>query len=235
MARLQAPADAGAFFLTVYTEQNISIMFRMQTAATVEALRQYLSRTAPFYGEREAKKSGFDPLDRLLGGGVPKGALTVLTGARGAGRLTLAAQLAAEETKAGRPLAWVDAKGTLYPPALAAAGVDLARVLMVRSEDERVVYAAEQIVSSGAFGLVVASGLDSLLTPSRVRRLQTSLEGQPVSMLLVLDPPAAARVTSAALKLVLSRRSRGIMVEVEKDRSGSATGRRALVATATSA
>jgi cell division inhibitor SulA/protein ImuA len=201
----------------------------MQTA-TVEELRQYLSRTAPFYGEREGKKSGLDTLDHLLGGGLPKGGLTILTGDRGAGRLTIAARIAAEETKASRPIAWVDAKGTLYPPALAAAGVELERVLMVKSEDERIVYAAEQIVSSGAFHLVVATGLDNLLNPSRARRLQTSAEGQNVSVLLVLEPNAASRITNAALKLSLSRRGRGIMIEVEKDRTGTATGRKAMLA-----
>jgi hypothetical protein len=177
------------------TEQIISIMIGMQ-AATVEELRRYLARTAPF--QREAHEPG---------DGLPKGAITVLTGDRGAGRLTYAAKLAAEETRASRPVAWVDARGTLYPPALAEQGVDLARVLMVRSEDERVVYAAEQIVSSGAFKLVIATGLDALLTQSRARRLQLEAEGQAVSVLLVLDPPAAARITNAALKLQLSRLS----------------------------
>jgi recombination protein RecA len=166
-------------------------------SSTVEELRQRLSRSAPYLGERPT-----------LSRGIPKGAITILTGDRGAGRLTFAAKIAAEETKASRPIAWIDAKGTLYPPALAAAGVELSRVLMVKSEDERVVYAAEQIVSSGAFGLVVATGLDSLLTPSRARRLQLGAEGQQVSLLLVLDPPAARRITNAALKLDISKRGR---------------------------
>jgi hypothetical protein len=164
-------------------------------SSTVEELRQRLSRSAPYLGERPT-----------LSRGIPKGAITILTGDRGAGRLTFAAKIAAEETKASRPIAWIDAKGTLYPPALAAAGVELSRVLMVKSEDERVVYAAEQIVSSGAFGLVIATGLDSLLTPSRARRLQLGAEGQQVSLLLVLDPPAARRITNAALKLDISKR-----------------------------
>lgn len=202
----------------------------MAATATVDELRQFLMRTAPFYGEREGKRSGLETLDQLLGRELPKGSIVVLTGDRGAGRLTLAARMAAEETKASRPVAWIDARGTLYPPALAQEGVDLSRVLMVKSEDERVVYAAEQIVSSGAFGLVIATGLDALLTQSRARRLQTEAEGRAVTMLLVLDPPAAARMTNAALKLKLSRRGRGIMVEVEKDRAGYATGRKAICA-----
>lgn len=202
----------------------------MQTAVqSVEGLRRYISRTAPFQGEREGKRTGLSGLDHLLGRGLPKGGLTLLTGPPGTGRLTLAARIAAEETKAARPVAWVDAKGTLYPPALAAEGVALERMLMVRSTSDRVVYAAEQIVGSGAFGLVVANGLDALLSPPRARRLQTATESGRCSVLLILDPPAAARCTNATLELHLSRRHRSIMVKVEKDRTGFATGRRALV------
>jgi hypothetical protein len=165
--------------------------------ADLDGLRTYLARTAPFRGgEREARRVGLD-LD------LPKGAITVLAGVAGAGRTSLAARIAAEETKAGRPVAWIDGKGTLYPPALAAAGVALHRVLMVQSTDERAVYAAEQITASGAFGVVIASGIDAFLTPHRSRRLQTSAEGQRASLVLVLD--AKTSFTQAALELRVSR------------------------------
>src|SRR5690606_21964225 len=98
------PGDDPGLFSVLDTEQIIRYKEGMQPAATVEALRQFLSRTAPFYGQREGKKSGLDALDQLLGQGLPKGAIVVLTGERGAGRLTLAARIAAEETKASRPI-----------------------------------------------------------------------------------------------------------------------------------
>ena len=77
--------------------------------------------------------------------------------------------------------------------------------------------------------MVAASGLDHLLTPSRLRRIQTATEGARVCTLLVLEPRAAQRVTTAALKLRLTRRHRGIQVLVEKDRTGRAIGRRAIL------
>lgn len=203
----------------------------VSVATRVEELRRQLRAQAPFLGDREGVPSGLEALDGLLGGGFPGGAVTVLSGVPGSGRMTLATALLARHTRAGRPVAWIDGRGTLYPPALAAAGVDLERVLMVRGGGARTAYAVEQIIESGAFGVVVASGLERLLGPAVARRIQTSTEAARISTLLLLDPSAAGPITQAALKLQLSRRSGGILVEVEKDRSGRAAGRRAMVST----
>ena len=194
----------------------------------LDEIRALLRKKAPFVGERGGRATGEDALDQLLAGGFPKGGISVLTGLAGSGRLTIAARLLAEETRACRPVAWIDAKGTLYPPALANLGVQLERVLVVRGAKERSVYAAEQIIGSGAFGVVVATGLDGYLNATRERRLQTATEGTETSTLLVLDPPAAARFAHATMKLSLTRRATNMMVQVEKDRTGAA-GRRATV------
>ena len=199
----------------------------VQTARTdVQALRAYLRAKAPFLGTREGLATGFEGLDQILNGGFPKSARTVITGQPGAGRMTLAAQALAEETRRHRPVAWVDAAGLVYPPALEAQGVELSRLLLVQGAAERSAYAAEQIIDTGAFQVVVVSGLDAHLDAARARRLQTASEGARVSTLLVLEPPAAQRVQGAALKLHLTRRAHHIQVEVEKDRSGHAFGRR---------
>ena len=193
------------------------------------AIRAYLKSHAPFLSDREDVSSGSQALDRLLLGGLPRGSLTVITGEVGTGRMTLAAQALCQETQRGRPVAWVDGQGMLYPPALALQGLDLQRLLIVRKAAERSVYALEQILESGAFGMVAASGLDRMLNPSRLRRIQTATEGARVCTLLVLEPRAAERVTTAALKLRLTRRHRGIQVQVEKDRTGRAIGRRTVL------
>lgn len=196
----------------------------------LQRLRQYLEARAPRVERRGAVlASGLEALDRLLEGGFPKGGMTVLTGSLGAGRTTLAARLVATETRAGRPAAWIDASGTLYPPALSLAGVELGRVLMVRGVGERGYYATEQIIASGGFGVVVASGLDGWISAARLRRIQTATEGTRTATVLVLDPRAAAEVQSADLKLSLTRKAAGIQVEVEKHRLGG-LGRRALIA-----
>lgn len=191
-------------------------------------IRALLRSQAPFVGERGGRSTGAESLDRLLAGGFPKGAITVLTGLWGAGRLTIAARVAAEETRRCRPIAWIDAKGTLYPPALENLGVRSSRTLLVRGAKERSVYAAEQIIASGTFGVVVAIGLDAYLDATKARRLQTATEGTDTTTLMVLDERAAARFTNAAMKLRLTRRASAIQVQVEKDRTGAA-GRSATV------
>jgi hypothetical protein len=192
----------------------------------VRVLRERLRNKAAFLGPREAQATGFESLDRLLSGGLPKAALTVLIGLPGSGRMTIAARVLAEQTRAARPVAWIDAEGLAYPPALAALGVDLTRLLMVRGAQGKAPFAAEQIIDTGVFETVVISGIGPHLTPSRARRLQTSTEGAKVITLVILEPEASQQLQGAALKLHLTRRGPHIQVEVVKDRLGQASGRR---------
>lgn len=199
------------------------------SALELEKLRDYLRARAPLVEKGGAVvESGIEGLDRLLEGGFPKGGIAVLSGPEGAGRMTLAARLLAKETRAARPVAWVDASATLYPPALASAGVELSRLLVVRGAKERALFAVEQIAASGAFSVVVASGADPWLSAPRLRRVLSSSEGGNVLSLLLLEPRSAALVTEAAVKLGLSRRAAGIQVELEKHRSAP-RGRRVLI------
>ena len=66
-------------------------------------------------------------LDRLLGGGFPRGTLVALEG--NAGRWSIAARLVANVTRRG--IAAIVDDGGLYPPSLALAGARLDRVLVV--------------------------------------------------------------------------------------------------------
>ncbi len=201
----------------------------MQTAIPkdVEALARYLRQTAPFLGGRGGRDTGIEVLDRLVPGGLPLGALTVVSGLAGSGRATVAAHVLAQETRAGRPVAWVDPRKTLYPPALAQAGVALERLLLVRSDPERSVYAAERILESGAFRVVAIGGLERHLGPSRVRRLQTAAERADTVALLLTDETCPLRGASA-LELRTERRAGGVLLTVVRDRAGP-SGRRALM------
>jgi recombination protein RecA len=76
--------------------------------------------------------TGIEPLDCLLGGGVPVGALTELTGAECTGRTSIALSFLARVTQSNRVCAWVDVSDNLDPASAAAAGVDLSRLLWVR-------------------------------------------------------------------------------------------------------
>jgi hypothetical protein len=77
--------------------------------------------------------SGFAALDaELPGGGWPLGALCELLPRHvGIGELRLLGPALASLSAAGRSLAWIAPPHRPYAPALAAAGIDLARVLVV--------------------------------------------------------------------------------------------------------
>lgn len=195
----------------------------------VSSIRRFLEAKNPRLPPKtDTRPTGFLEIDRLLEGGIPKGAITVLTGSSGAGRMSIAARMLAQETKAMRPVAWIDGRGTVYPPALHQAGIELSRMLMVRGVSERALYAVEQILESGAFGVVVASGLEAHLSTAGLRRVQTATEKNGASTVFLLEPHASAAVTHASVKLKVVQRAAGTQVEVEKAR-GELVGRRALL------
>lgn len=75
---------------------------------------------------------GLDAVDAALpGGGFARGALAELAGGPASGKtavaLSLVSRLGDEDL-----FAWIDGRGELYPPAAAAWGVDLGRLLVIR-------------------------------------------------------------------------------------------------------
>lgn len=74
----------------------------------------------------------------------------------GDGILTLATQLVADAQRTGEPVAWVCVGSDFYPPDVATSGVDLDSLVVVRVQDARAaVRAADRLIRSGGFGLVV--------------------------------------------------------------------------------
>lgn len=76
--------------------------------------------------------TGIETLDELLKGGLPVGAISELVGPECSGRTSVALSFLARITKVGKVGAWIDVSNTLDPISVAAAGVDLARLLWVR-------------------------------------------------------------------------------------------------------
>lgn len=91
--------------------------------------------------------------------------------------LTAAVGLVLEAQVEGEPVAWVALPGsTFYPPDLADAGVDLAALVVVRAPSiEHAGRAADRLLRSGAFGLVV-------LDLGRDAALPTPLQGRLVGL-----------------------------------------------------
>jgi len=131
--------------------------------ALIEELRQrirHIERRSPRRVAFEA--SGLEAVDGLLpGGGFPRGALSEIQGEPGSGKTALCLSTMARSMRADGLAAFVDGRGELYPPAAAALGVDLARLLLVRPPASgtgqgisTALWAAEVLLGSGAFEVV---------------------------------------------------------------------------------
>ncbi|HJO37332.1 MAG TPA: hypothetical protein QF650_01880 [Vicinamibacterales bacterium] len=157
-------------------------------------------------------------LDAELGGGLPRGELSEIVGARSSGRTgTLCAALAAA-TSRGELAALVDTLDQFDPESAAAAGIDLSRLLWIRgrpgSRDEgawravnRALKALGLLLHAGGFG-VVALDLGDL--PERTLRripfttwirLPRAIEGRPTACVLVGDRPIARSAGGMTLRL----------------------------------
>jgi hypothetical protein len=177
--------------------------------------------------------------DVLPDGGLPRGVVE-LAAPRALGGSTSVALAA---VRAGQRVqnawcAWIDPEGTLHAPGVVAAGVDLARMLVVRSPRAQLGRVAVKVVGQGAFAVVVVD-LDPVSGASEertgagvrkrnwapevlVRKLALAAEPSGATVLLLTDAtrPRAAP-WPVALRLELSRPSRReLSVRVAKDRRG---------------
>lgn len=76
--------------------------------------------------------TGIEPLDDLLQGGLPQGAVTEIVGPECSGRTSIALSFVARMTQQARVCAWIDVSNALDPESAAAIGVDLRRLLWLR-------------------------------------------------------------------------------------------------------
>ncbi|MFY9779662.1 MAG: hypothetical protein WAJ85_04005, partial [Candidatus Baltobacteraceae bacterium] len=128
--------------------------------AALAANQRDASPEAFTLAEGALARSGLPELDAALGGGFPRGIIATLEGPPGSGRSAVAARLLSTATAGGGLGALIEMpegpEGALYPPALAAAGIDLERLLVVRAGDAAgVARAADIVLRAAAFGVVV--------------------------------------------------------------------------------
>lgn len=163
--------------------------------------------------------SGRPQLDRQLGGGWPRGALTeLLSDYRAIGALELLLPALAAVGR-DRWLAWIAPPHIPYAPALAAAGIDPARLLWIRPRTpEEGLWAAEQALRSGSCGAVLH--WPQAPSAQRLRRLQLAAE-QGDSLGFLFRPRRAAQHPSpAALRLELYPTAQGVELHLLKRRGG---------------
>ena len=169
--------------------------------------------------------TGFAALDEQLpGGGWPRGALTEILATRaGIGALRLLMPALAALSREARWLAWVAPPYVPYAPALAAAGVDVSRILLVHPDARRDgLWALEQSLRSGTCGAVLAW---LMIDEAHVmRRLQLAAEAGDCAGFLFRPAGVARHASPAALRLLLDADGRGRLgLRVLKRRGRPAT------------
>ncbi len=164
-----------------------------------------------------ARSSGFAELDRELpGGGWPDAGLTEIgCDLGGVGELSLLMPgLAATDTGKG-PMLWVlpDSQPWIpYAPGLAAQGLDLGRLSIVRTrENEDSLWAAEQALRSGACGTVLLWLCGSYCSPLHLRRLQQAAMSGHASVFAMRPLAALASPSPAVLRIGLHAEAAGAL------------------------
>ena len=168
---------------------------------------------------RKARRlaSGIAVLDALLDGGIARGRVSEIIGRAGTGRTSLAAAFAANATGCGEVIAWIDSAGAFDPTSIAAAGVELARVLWASiprkasrarsasTREGRVLKAAEMVLEAGGFGLVVIDFGDIFraIPDSAVLRIARAAERSGAAVIAIA--PRRICGTFAALSLTMNR------------------------------
>lgn len=156
-------------------------------------------------------------------GGLPCPGLVAVEGPAGSGRTRLVLSWVAARTRRGERVAWVDPGRLLHPPAAAALGVTLDRLLLVRPDEAHSAWSVEQVLRSGCFGIVVLGEPLPDLLAAGPRWLQAARYG---SSTLVVLTSRSERALALDLRLVL----RDGVVTVLRRRGGSGGRRVALPA-----
>ncbi|MBS0321194.1 MAG: translesion DNA synthesis-associated protein ImuA [Proteobacteria bacterium] len=175
--------------------------------------------------EPAALATGFGALDAALPGrGWPRAALTEIVLERegiGEVRLTLPAlaTLQRDAAQRKRDVVWIAPPYTPYAPALAAAGVDLARLFVVQcATPQEALWAYEQALRAAECGAAFAW----LATDDAraLRRLAVAAREGRTFGVLWRRPGVAARAATAALRLRLAPADGRLAVHVDKRRGG---------------
>lgn len=174
---------------------------------------------APAASGKPVVPSGFASLDaELPGGGWPSGALTEILAAReGMGELQLVLPALARLTAEGKRIAWLAPPHIPYAPALAAAGIRLEFLTVVRAPGRRdALWAAEQVLRAGTCHALLA--WLSRVRYVDLRRLAVAAESSPGFTVLFRPPAAAAEASPAVLRLSLEGRDGHLEAKILKRR-----------------
>src|SRR5919206_4821784 len=161
--------------------------------------------------------TGISELDALLaGGGIPRGRLTEVVGARGSGKTTVLRQLVGATAARGLWVAYIDAARTLAPRDWAHVGGEEPNIWMVRPNTPgKGAWCADILLRSGAFALVVLDSGPPLKRSVGVRLTRLAREAGAAFVVVIEDdtavstgvirPEGTRRAVGGALRLHVAR------------------------------
>ena len=138
-------------------------------AKVVEAIRERFGPRAICPQGESARNgaprlsTGFLALDAALGGGLPRGRVTEITGRPTAGMITLALKIITQAQARGETAVYLDLERTFDPDYAAQCGVALEQLLLVHPHDVKQTFALLRDFASSGCG-VLACDLPSALT-----------------------------------------------------------------------
>ena len=195
-------------------------------AALEDILQQHsIWRGAAFARPAQVVATGYGVLDRELpGGGWPSGALSEVLGSqKGVGELQILMPALAALSAAGKRIVWLAPPHLPYAPALAAAGLDLANLAVVRAPGRRdALWAAEQVLRAGTCRALLA--WFHRASYPELQRLAAAAESGGACVVLFRPREAEREPSPACLRIALEPAAGELAVRILKRRGPPAAG-----------
>lgn len=152
--------------------------------------------------------------------GIPRGAITEISGPPGCGKSEAILRFLAENPKLRA--AWIEEQLTAYPCAFPQQGVGLDRVLFAEP-GEQTLWATHQILRSGIFAVVILASSplkmarrhpdqDVATAEMNLRRLQLAAEQANASLILLVEEPISCRNWAISLRLQVIRKADSVVI-----------------------
>jgi hypothetical protein len=156
----------------------------------------------------ETLSSGIAEVDSLSGG-IPRGAITEISGPRSSGRTSLLYSALAYATTHDEICALIDTNDTFAPTSAAAAGIDFERLLWIRcaANLEHAFKATDLLLHAGGFGLVIldigdVAGKEARrIISSWWYRFRRTIENRPTAIIVISEEACTRSCAALTLEL----------------------------------
>jgi recombination protein RecA len=156
----------------------------------------------------ETLATGIAEID-ALSNGLPRSAITEITGATSSGRTSVLLSILAQATWGDEACALIDMGDRFYPASAVYAGIALDRLLWIRCANnlERTFKATDLVLQSGGFGLVmldmadVAAQYARRIVSSWWYRFRHAIEHTPTALVVISQTACVRSCASLSLEL----------------------------------